>query len=435
MLKGGVCFAFVDAQETSSSRKTPRPLEDWQTITFKYLEKIQRRRKTWLTVGLSSASQWTPNGLLYTLVSLYQASSPEEEKHLTVLVHLADSDLLWLKETIAQISRLFSPQILAGQLLLIHAPSDVYPSVNGTRNEASREELYSKQNVDHAFLVSFATNLSTYFLLIEDNVFCSPNFVTQIHSQVATMKSSPWVILEFSDIGFLGKLFHSKDLPLLAHFLLLFHQEKPLDKLLLHFRTLMVQEKSIICRPFLFYYRMSHPTFDDNQKATLDRETDPFGPDNPPAAVFTDMTVSNVHFPWEAYTLDESYFWTHDVNAGDHLTVILNHPSNLTKVQVMTGSIMEGKYALRKGQVELGYDPEGMPQYCASFFVLGHLVEGQLSQEIVPKSMGHQVNCVRLVAKAKQDGGLMIRHIYLWEEKAKKEKHNQRYDKSLYNGV
>ncbi|MBZ3879293.1 Alpha-1,3-mannosyl-glycoprotein 4-beta-N-acetylglucosaminyltransferase-like protein MGAT4E [Sciurus carolinensis] len=358
---------------------------------------------------------------MYTLVSLYQASSPEEEKHLTVLIHLADSDLPWLKETIAHISRLFSPQILAGQLLLIHAPPDVYPAVDGTRNEANSGGFYSKQNVDHAFLMSFATNLSTYFLLIEDNVFCSPNFFTQIYSQVTAMKFQQWVILEFSDIGFLGKLFHSRDLPLLAHFLLLFHQEKPLDKLILHFRTLMVQEKSILCRPFLFYYRMSHPRFDDTPKAISGPKNNPYGPDNPPAAVFTDMTVSNVHFPWEAYTLDESYFWTHDVNVGDHLTVILNRPTNLRKVQVMTGSIMDGKYALGKGQVELGYDPEGMPQYCATFVVLGHLVEGQLSQEIFLKSMGHQVNCVRLVVKARQDGGLMIRHIYLWEEKVKKE--------------
>lgn len=375
-------------------------------------------------------SHWTQSGLLYTLVSLYQASSPGEEKQLTVLIHLADSDLPWLKETIAQISRLFSPQILAGRLLLIHAPSEAYPAVDSTRSEAKRGEFYSKQNVDHAFLMSFATNLSTYFLLIEESVFCSPNFVTQIHSKVATMKSSQWVILEFSDIGFLGKLFHSKDLPFLAQFLLLFHQEYPLDKLIRHFRTLMSQETSILCRPFLFHYRISHPIFDDDQKAITGPQDDPLGPDNPPAAVFTDMTIHNVHFPWEAYTLDESYFWTNDINVGNHLTVILNYPSNLRKVQVMTGTITEGKYALKKGQVELGYDPEGMPEYCSSFSVLGHLVEGQLSQEIV-LNMGHQVKCVRLVVKAKQKGGVIIRHIYLWEEKAKEEKLIRDGDKSL----
>lgn len=34
-------------QEASyNSRKDPRPLEDWQNLTFKYMEKIQKRRKS-----------------------------------------------------------------------------------------------------------------------------------------------------------------------------------------------------------------------------------------------------------------------------------------------------------------------------------------------------------------------------------------------------
>lgn len=117
-------------------------------------------------------------------------------------------------------------------------------------DEAFHGEFYYKQNIDYAFLVSFATKLSDYFVLTEDNVFIAPNFVTHIYSRVATMKSNSWVLLEFSNMGFLGKLFHSRDLPLLAHFLLLFYKEKPLDNLISHFHTLLVQESPILCRPF-----------------------------------------------------------------------------------------------------------------------------------------------------------------------------------------
>ncbi|XP_077934795.1 alpha-1,3-mannosyl-glycoprotein 4-beta-N-acetylglucosaminyltransferase-like protein MGAT4E [Halichoerus grypus] len=325
-----------------------------------------------------------------------------QQKRLTVLVHLAHSDLTGLRETVLHISTLFSPQILAGQLLLIHAPPDAYPSVDDMRNEAHHGEFYSKQNIDHAFLMSFATGLSEYFLLLEDNVFSAPNFITHIHWKVNTMRSNPWVLLEFSNMGILGKLFHSKDLPLLAHFLLLFYKEKPLDRLIPHFRTLLAQKNPIICRPFLFYHRFSYHISNDTQKATPVQKKNPYVPDNPPGAIFTDMKVFDVHFPWEAYTLDESFFWTHNVSAGNHLTVILNHPANLSKVQVLTGTIVDGKYALKKGQVELGYDPEGMPQYCTSFTLLGHLFEGQMNQEIFLKRMGHNVSCVRLVVKADQ---------------------------------
>ena len=96
----------------------------------------------------------------------------------------------------------------------------------------------------------------------------------------------------------------------------------------------------------------------------------------------------------------------------------MNHPANLSRVQVLTGTIVDGKYTLEKGEVELGYDPEGMPQYCTSFTLLGHLLEGQMNQEIFLKSIGYNVSCIRLVVKASQVGGLIIRHIYLWEENA-----------------
>lgn len=370
-------------------------------------------------VGISSVPRPDQNSLSYTLLSLFRATSKIEQKRLTVLVHLADSDLTWLRETTVHISSLFSPQILAGQLLLIHAPSDIYPTVDDVRDKDTQAEFYSKQNIDHAFLMSFATKLSDYFLLLEDNAFCAPNFVTHIHWKVNTMRSDPWVMLEFSNMGFLGKLFHSRDLPVLSHFLLLFYKEKPLNRLIPHFRTLLAQKNPILCRPFLFYHRISYFTYNDSQKATPVRKKNPNGPDNPPGAIFTDMKVFDVHFPWEAYTLDESFFWTHNVSAGNHLTVILNHPVNLNRVQVLTGTIVDGKYALEKGQVELGYDPEGMPQYCTSFAVLGHLLEGQMDQEVFLRSLRYNVSCVRVVVKANQLGGLIIRHIHLWEENAK----------------
>ncbi|XP_008266791.2 alpha-1,3-mannosyl-glycoprotein 4-beta-N-acetylglucosaminyltransferase-like protein MGAT4E [Oryctolagus cuniculus] len=396
------------------SSKSQKPLEDWETISLKYTEKMQRRRKTWLTVGLTAASQQDQKGLLYTLFSLFRSSSKAERKRLTVLVHLADSDLAWLSETMAHLSRLFSPQILAGQLLVIHAPADTYPAVD-EQDQAHGGKVYSKQNIDHAFLMSFARNLSDYFLLLEDNIFCAPNFITHIRSKVAAMKGHPWALLEFSNMGFLGKLFHSRDLPLVAHFLLLFHKEKPLARMIAHFRTLLTQESPILCQPFLFYHRMSYPISEDKDRPG--HRQSPGSPDNPPASVYTNMNVFSVHFPWEAYTLDESFFWTYNVSIENHLTVILNHPMNLSRVQVLTGSIVDGANALEKGQVELGYSPQGTPQHCTTFILLGHLLEGQMDQKIFMKSMGYHVSCVRLVAKSSQKGGLMIRHIYLWEEK------------------
>lgn len=369
-------------------------------------------------MGISSVPGPNRNSLSHTLVSLFRASSQVKQKHLTVVVHLADSDLTWLRETVVQISNLFSPQILAGQLVLIHAPADAYPVLGDVGDEAYQGDVYSKQNVDHAFLMSFAAKLSNYFLLLEDNVFCAPNFIRHIHQKVNSMRSNPWVLLEFSNMGSLGKLFRSKDLPVLAHFLLLFCKDKPLHRLIPHFRTLMAQKNPILCRPFLFYHRIVYYSANGSRAGRAVWSKRPSSPSNPPGAVFTDMKVFGVHAPWEAYTLDESFFWTHNVCAGSHLTVILNHPANLSRVQVLTGTIVDGKYALERGHVELGYHPEGVPQYCTSFTVLGRLLEGQMDQEIFLKQMRYQVSCVKLVVDADQAGGLTVRHIFLWEENA-----------------
>ena len=42
----------------------------------------------------------------------------------------------------------------------------------------------------------------------------------------------PWLVIEFSELGFIGKLFKTTDLPLVAQFFTMFFQDKPCDWLL-----------------------------------------------------------------------------------------------------------------------------------------------------------------------------------------------------------
>uniref|UniRef100_A0A914S0F7 MGAT4 conserved region domain-containing protein n=1 Tax=Parascaris equorum TaxID=6256 RepID=A0A914S0F7_PAREQ len=110
-------------------------------------------------------------------------------------------------------------------LVVIVPPREWYPpdlrSIPATFDD-SPERMYwrTKQNLDYIFLMLYCQRRGI-------------SFVSRIHDFTAQRPiESQWFMLEFSTLGFIGKLFRSSDLPLLAQFIALFHREKPVDWLL-----------------------------------------------------------------------------------------------------------------------------------------------------------------------------------------------------------
>lgn len=54
-------------------------------------------------------------------------------------------------------------------------------------------------------------------------------FFTTIKSFIANQKSDRWLMMEFSQLGFIGKLFKCRDLPKFVNFFLTFAFDKPCD--------------------------------------------------------------------------------------------------------------------------------------------------------------------------------------------------------------
>ncbi|CAB1335809.1 unnamed protein product [Coregonus sp. 'balchen'] len=134
----------------------------------------------------------------------------------------------------------------AEQLLVVHAPKQYYPPLTGLKrnynDNADRVTFRSKQNVDYSFLLQFCAGRSLLYLQLEDDVSCSQNFLSAIRGRVQQQEvvgGVPWATLEFSALGYIGKLYHSEHLPLLSRFLFLFYQEMPCDFLFSHFRVLL----------------------------------------------------------------------------------------------------------------------------------------------------------------------------------------------------
>ncbi|NXA11640.1 MGT4C acetylglucosaminyltransferase, partial [Sapayoa aenigma] len=396
-------------------------LSTLHNVSYHLLAGSLSPRKKFLAVGLASVQR--PRGfyLPATLQSLFSQSTEEELRDMVVVVHLADPDPSWNVRVAVSIAQKFSRHILLGRLLLIHAPHELYPTLEGLkRNYDDPEErvrFRSKQNVDYAFLLAFAANLSSYYLMIEDDVWSARSFLTAIRKALASQQGSNWATLEFSKLGYIGKLYRSSDLPRLARFLLLFYQEMPCDWLLVHFRQLLTQKDVIRFRPSLFQHMGLYSSFqgtvnrledDDFQADALDL------PDNPPASLYTSMSVFENYGPLKAYSSAEGYFWGKDPAAGSVFSVVFQQPAHVSRVRVRTGSDERRDDFLHAGVLELGRGRRDDGRDCSTYIPVGTFEKGTLDQRGLDRGVPGPVECVRIRVTQDQSEWLIIQSVDIW---------------------
>ncbi|XP_078053976.1 alpha-1,3-mannosyl-glycoprotein 4-beta-N-acetylglucosaminyltransferase C-like [Mustelus asterias] len=392
-------------------------------VTYQYLAGYPLLKKKYLAVGLSSVKRKRGNYLLETLKSIFEQSSNEELTEMVVVVHLADFDMIWNAQVVQDISRKFAHHIISGHLVIIHAPELYYPPLKGLKRNyndpADRVTFRSKQNVDYAFLLNFCANLSDYYLMLEDDVQCARSFLTAIKKVLASKEGSYWVTLEFSKLGYIGKLYHSTDLPRLAHFLLMFYQEMPCDWLLTHFRGLLTQKDVIRFRPSLFQHIGYYSSFrgTENRLKDDDFEEDFFDiPDNPPAAIYTSLKVFENYDPSKAYSNGDEYFWGKSPSTGDYFTIVFVKPMNVTRVHVVTGSEDRNNDILHSGILEIGKHPK-MTQKgkdCSDYVKLNEFQKGLCDRKDISSIIDFSVDCVRIYITNSQKDWLIIRSISIW---------------------
>uniref|UniRef100_W5MXF9 Alpha-1,3-mannosyl-glycoprotein 4-beta-N-acetylglucosaminyltransferase C n=1 Tax=Lepisosteus oculatus TaxID=7918 RepID=W5MXF9_LEPOC len=408
--------SFTELQNDSS------PLN----ISYHFLAGFPVQKQKYLTVGLSSVKRKKGNYLLETLNSIFTQSSDEELKEMVVVVLLADFDKDWNIQVVKDISLRFPHHVLKGHLMVIHAPQEQYPHLEGLKrnfNDApDRVYFRSKQNVDYAFLFNFCANLSRYYVMIEDDVLCSKNFFTSIKKFLTSRKDSFWVTLEFSKLGYIGKLYHSSDLPRLAQFLFLFYQEMPCDWLLGHFRALLAQKEVIRFRPSLFQHVGLYSSFQGtkNHLKDDDFEENPIDiPDNPPADIFTNITQFEKYTANKAYDNGEDYFWGKSPSPGSYFTIVLHKPAMLSRVSILSGSQDRMKDKLQSAEVEQGTKPVMLENRveCLHYIKLGDFVDGQFEKNNIEGSTNSPVSCLRIVVTKKQEDWVIIRRINLWIKK------------------
>ncbi|XP_016062427.1 PREDICTED: alpha-1,3-mannosyl-glycoprotein 4-beta-N-acetylglucosaminyltransferase-like protein MGAT4D [Miniopterus natalensis] len=213
---------------------------------FPHLRKVGRiypdviigKEKTGVSfaLGISTVKRQNNSYLKQTLTSLLSRMTVSEEKDSVVIVSVADSNEDYLKSVVDMITKTFKRQVKSGSLEVISIPAFFYPDIlhakQSTEDSKKLDSWRIKQVLDFCFLMLYAQPKAMYYLQLEDDIIAKKMYFTKITDFVHSVTQNSWFYIEFSVLGFIGKLFKSEDLTDFIRFFLMFYKDKPIDLLL-----------------------------------------------------------------------------------------------------------------------------------------------------------------------------------------------------------
>ena len=269
------------------------------------------------------------------------------------------------------------------------------------------------------------TTLLFSCLQLEDDVQCAPNYVSAIQEFTKAQKAA-WAVLEFSELGFIGKLFKSSDLQKLAQFMMTFYDEQPIDWLIRYYRLTMAQSRQLLRKPTLFQHIGLTSSFDTSRLNKLqDRYFDTgekhWKSDDPPASVVTSMKSHDTYIPDLAYGSGSGYFWAHAPSKGDTFFVIFDQDERLKRVVIETGNDKHPRDILKSAILEVSPKllrfQDGKVT-CADWRQLGQFKNGRLDVEDLDTKLGGRTSkCLKVTITGDQDTWVVIQQVAVFVEK------------------
>ncbi|XP_075229734.1 alpha-1,3-mannosyl-glycoprotein 4-beta-N-acetylglucosaminyltransferase B-like [Lycorma delicatula] len=168
-----------------------------------------------------------------------------------------------------------SPDELNSGVLKVISPSPAYyPDKSRLRitlgDPPERVCWRSKQNLDFAYLMMYSQPKAVFYVQLEDDILAKPHFITTMkiaaYDRIANKQSR--FILDFCQLGFIGKMFRYVELPWLVQFFFMFYSDKAVDWSLDHMiysKACNLKKDSVACwrakdelwvhcKPFLFQH-------------------------------------------------------------------------------------------------------------------------------------------------------------------------------------
>uniref|UniRef100_A0A3P8X245 Alpha-1,3-mannosyl-glycoprotein 4-beta-N-acetylglucosaminyltransferase B n=1 Tax=Cynoglossus semilaevis TaxID=244447 RepID=A0A3P8X245_CYNSE len=350
----------------------------------------QGRRGVSVVLGVPTVKRDKQSYLINTINSLLYGLSSSQHQDLLIVVLVAEVDFQYVNAVAQTIGTNFPREVRSGLLEVISPPEEYYPDLSHLTetlgDSQDRVRWRTKQILDFSFLMMYSKDRGAYYVQLEDDIVAKEDYYQQMKTYVTQEASKPWLYLEFSQLGFIGKLFRTRDLPVIVDFFLMFHKDKPIDWLLDYMLWVKVchPEKDAHCdqqraqlrqryKPSLFQHMGLHSSLSGKVQHLKDKD---FGtqvlyhPHSNPAA---ELETSLKHY--RGHSLDRAYrgqdfFWAQTPNQGDYVLIrfpkflfrsgnIENSKDKLynTTVEVLPSTVGAFEDGLAAGQIENGLQP------------------------------------------------------------------------------
>lgn len=382
----------------------------------------------YLTIGISSVNR--PNTdriyLYETLDSIIGKIAEVEHHRVTIVILVSDSNMTYNTELSSTIYERYQSHCDDGLIHVIQASKCIYPDlehVKRTYNDTQpRLKWRAKQNIDYAFLMLYCRDVSDFYMQLEDDVIAATDFLQDIQSKIKNT-TQRWFLLEFSRLGFIGKLFHSADLEFAAKYLLQKYDSSPCDFLLGSMRIIRGQIMPIHSEYALFQHigRLSSLKDKIQPAVEITFKDDiqlPVG-DNTAAIIDTSLTTYDEHIPEHAYDNDTStYFWSKSPMQYNYFTLIFEKPQHFCRIIIPTGAPGTRRDSFHHSDVMFSQftKPQAFKATaCLSSFVkLASLEDGYIDTKVTGTAIPDNIKYLRISTMSSLENWVIIRDIQLF---------------------
>jgi len=396
-----------------------------------------------MVLGIPTVKRDHQSYLQSTLRSIFNNIQPEDESDTLVVIFIAETDINFVKETANSIKVSFAPQLESGILEVISPPLEYYPEWSNLKrtlgDPTERVQWRSKQNLDYAFLMMYAQWRGTFYVQLEDDILTKPYFIATMRDFALekTAAHEPWFVIDFCQLGFIGKMFSSSSLPLLIQFLLSFYNDKPGDWLLDNviqtkvckldqdFKKCQKEKQSlwIHYKPSLFQHIGTHSSLKGKVQKLKDKQfgkVSLFTPHrNPPATFDTKIKHYKQYSLTRAYR-GETFYWGLVPQPGDFILFKFNEPTALSGFKFVSGNAEHPSDRFEETTIEIKpSDPNvdlttlNLQKNSEGYYIVGYFDENGVAEGDINARIVGKLKELRIVVGKSHENWAILSELYL----------------------